>query len=127
MNVIEERKRKIDDYVQKAEKLNTQAKNALINYNDALAKAAESAEKQMSEGKTELKNFLAASESELTAKLNKQIADNELSLAADKKETLQQIEQIAEDLAYAVVQKLGFSQISKKDIAQMKQKDEVNG
>lgn len=127
MQIIEERKRKIDDYIQKAEKLNRQAKVSLENYNNALAAANENAEKQWQNGKEELKAYISDSEKKLAAKLNKKIADNELSLAAEKKETMQQIERISQDLAYAVVQKLGFAQISRQDIEKISQEDAANG
>lgn len=53
----------------------------------------------------------------LNERLNKQIADSEFKLATEKKETLQQIESLSQNLAFEIVQKLGFTQISKEDIA----------
>ena len=56
-------------------------------------------------------------------KLNRKIADNEFLLAKEKKNTLQQIENISEDLAFEIVQKLGFSNITRQDIALTAQKE----
>ena len=55
------------------------------------------------------------------------IADSELALAKEKKETLQQIEVISQDLAYAVLQKIGFTEISRQNIAQIAQEEKNNG
>ena len=59
--------------------------------------------------------------------LNQKIADNELLLASEKKDTLMQIENISQDLAYSVLQKLGFVKISRQDIAAVVQKEKDNG
>ena len=48
-------------------------------------------------------------------------------LATEKNTTLQQIEVIAEDLAYQIVQKLGFNNISKQDIANLAQEEKLHG
>ena len=100
-DIQEQRKRKIDDFIQKADKL---------------------AEKQKEAGKSELKNYLDEAERKSAIKLGKKIADSELLVAKEKKETMQQIEIIAQDLSFDIVQKLGFSHISKQDIANISKK-----
>ena len=122
-DIIEQRKRKINDYVQKADKLNMQAKEALDRYNTSLAQAEEIAEKEMQKGKDELKAYLSDAENKMTASINRKIADNEFLLAKEKKNTLQQIENISEDLAFEIVKKLGFSNIKRQDIAAIAQKE----
>ena len=117
-DIIEQRKRKIDEYVQKADALNLQAKTSLEKYHDTLAEAEKTSQQEVAKGKQELKEYLQKAESDLTKNLNKKIADNEFALATEKRETLQQIEFIAQDLAYEIVKKLGFKNIRKSDIAQ---------
>jgi len=126
-DVVEQRKRKIDEYIQKADALNLQAKASLERYQDTLAEAEKSARQEIDTGKKELKEYLQNAESDLAGELNKKIADNEFTLATEKRETLQQIDAIAQDLAYEIVQKLGFSKISKADIAQVAVKDKAHG
>lgn len=126
-NVVEQRKRKIDDYVQKADALNAAAQDSLDKYNKTLANAKAVAEKQLSDGKAELKAQLSAAENQMAQILNQKIADNELLLASEKKDTLMQIENISQDLAYSVLQKLGFVKISRQDIAAVVQKEKDNG
>ncbi|MBQ7633242.1 MAG: hypothetical protein IJS88_03930 [Alphaproteobacteria bacterium] len=115
-DIIEQRKRKIDEYIQKADALNKQAKESLEKYHAVLVQAEQTSQAEMQKGKDELNRYLHNAEADLSQRLNKKIADNEFTLAKEKKDTLQQIETIAVDLAYEIVQKLGFSQISKKDV-----------
>ena len=100
-----------------------QAKEALNKYNAALAEAENTAQNEMQNGKAELKAYLDDAENKMTAKLNRKIADNEFLLAKEKKNTLQQIENISEDLAFEIVQKLGFSNITRQEIALIAQKE----
>lgn len=126
-NIIEQRKRKINEYIRKAEKLNNQAKEALKNYHDTLAKAEHEADAEIERERENLREYLKTTEDKMSAQLNKKIADNEFDLAKEKKHTLLQIESISENLAYEIVQKLGFTSISRKDISSITQKDKVNG
>lgn len=126
-DVIEQRKRKIDDYIQKADALNTAAKVSLNKYNETLANAKVDAEKKLGDGRLELKAKLAETEQNMTAELNKKIADNEFLLASEKKDTMLQIENISQDLAYSILQKLGFAGISRQDIANVAQREKNNG
>ncbi|MBR1825494.1 MAG: hypothetical protein IJ770_02800 [Alphaproteobacteria bacterium] len=126
-DVIERRKRKIDEYLQKAENLNAKAQESLDKYRKTLDSAEKQAQEEIQHGKDELKAYLQKTESDLTAALNQKIADNEFMLATEKTNTLQQIEIIAEDLAFQIVQKLGFINISRRDIADIAQKGKTNG
>ena len=115
-DVLEQRKRKIDDYIRKAEKLNQQAKASLAKYEQALNEAKQKAAASIAENQKESASFLVAVEKLLNERLNKQIADSEFKLATEKKETMLQIESLSQNLAFEIVQKLGFTNISKKDI-----------
>jgi F-type H+-transporting ATPase subunit b len=123
----EQRKRKINEYVKKADALNSQAKAALDKYNETLTQAEKKAEQEIAKEQSELKNYLRNTESQMSADLNKKIAENEFDLAKEKKNTLMQIENIAEDLAFEIVHKLGFSGITRKDIAEVSQRNKTNG
>ncbi len=126
-DVVEQRKRKINEYIQKADKLNNQAKEALDRYNETMAQAEKKAEQEIEKERSELKTYLKDTENNMSAQLNKKIADNEFNLAKEKKNTLMQIETIAEDLAFEIVQKLGFSTISRQNISEIAHKDKING
>lgn len=126
-DIAEQRKRKIDEYVQKAESLNAEAQKSIEKYNETIALAEKQAEADKLKSKEELKAYLQKTESDMSASLNKKLAENEFMLATEKNNTLQQIEVIAQDLALQIVQKIGFSNISKQDIAKLIYKDKANG
>ena len=122
-DVVEQRKRKIDDYIQKADQLNAQAKDSLDKYNQTLATAKAEAEQELKNGRAELRAQLTETERNMTAEINQRIADKEFLLAKEKKDTMQQIEGISQNLAYDILQKLGFSAISKQDVARVAQEE----
>lgn len=114
--VLEQRKRKIDDYIRKAEKLNQQAKASLEKYEQTLNEAKAKAAADIAANQKESAAFLAEEERLLNERLNKQIADSEFKLAKEKKETMQQIQNLSQNLAFDIVQKLGFAQITENDV-----------
>ena len=115
-DVLEQRKRKIDDYIRKAEKLNQQAKASLEKYEQTLNEAKAKAAADIAANQKESAAFLAEEERLLNERLNKQIADSEFKLAKEKKETMQQIQNLSQNLAFDIVQKLGFAEITKNDV-----------
>ena len=115
-DVLEQRKRKIDDYIRKAEKLNQQAKASLEKYEQTLNEAKAKAAADIAANQKESAAFLAEEERLLNERLNKQIADSEFKLAKEKKETMQQIQNLSQNLAFDIVQKLGFAQITENDV-----------
>ena len=115
-DVLEQRKRKIDDYIRKAEKLNQQAKASLEKYEQTLNEAKAKAAADIAASQKESAAFLAEEERLLNERLNKQIADSEFKLAKEKKETMQQIQNISQNLAFDIVQKLGFAEITENDV-----------
>lgn len=115
-DVLEQRKRKIDDYIRKAEKLNQQAKASLEKYVQTLNEAKAKAAADIAANQKESAAFLAEEERLLNERLNKQIADSEFKLAKEKKETMQQIQNISQNLAFDIVQKLGFAEITENDV-----------
>lgn len=125
-DVIEQRKRKIDEYIQKADAFNKKAKESLDKYHAVLEQAEQTSQAELQKGRDELKQYLQNAESTLSQKLNKKIADNEFTLAKEKKDTMQQIENIAVDLAYEIVQKLGFKKISKSDVSMLTAKEKAH-
>ena len=121
-DVLEQRKRKIDDYIRKAERLNQQAKQSIEKYEQALSEAKAKAKEDIAKNQKESAAFLAEEEKLLNERLNKQIAESEFRLAKEKQETLQQIESLSQTLAYDIVQKLGFKQITKEELIEASDK-----
>ncbi len=115
-DIKEQRKRYLDEYIQKAERLNLQAKKSLDKYQKTLCEAKTSAEQDMLTAQNELSLYLQKKQAQLSEKLNKEMAESEFKLAKERKNTLQQIEKISVVLAEDIVKKLGFTKISEDDI-----------
>ena len=116
-DVLEQRKRKIDDYISKAENLNNKAQASLEKYQAALEDAKNKAAADIANNQKELAAYLADAEKDMTERLNKKVADSEFLLAKEKKETLLQVQNISQNIAFEIVQKLGFKDITKDDVA----------
>ncbi|MBP5352706.1 MAG: hypothetical protein J6Y91_02945 [Alphaproteobacteria bacterium] len=126
-DIIEQRKRKISDYVQKAEKLNNQAKEILESYQSALSRANQNVSITLAEGKAELQAQMEQTQRKMMEELNQEIAEREQALLKEKKQTTKQIENMSYDMALAIVKKLGFAQITRQDIINAGQKDKQHG
>ncbi len=120
-DILEQRKRKIDDYVKRAEKLNTQVKQSLERYERALREAKAKSAKDIENNRKDSEAFLALEEKLLNERLNEKIAESEFRLAKEKADALQQLDTLSQSVAYVIVQKLGFTDI-KKDAIEIKRK-----
>lgn len=110
--VLERRRRKIDDFVQKAEKFNKQALKSLNKYEKALAKANQNAQQAIEQNKKELEKIIADRHNEIEELLNKKIADTEFILATEKKETLAAIDDISFKIAQQLLIKLDIKNVN---------------
>lgn len=70
-DIMEQRQRKIDGYLNKAADLKEQAEAALRKYQNALAAATEKADKSLADTKDEMNRLISDKQSELEARLQK--------------------------------------------------------
>lgn len=122
-DIQEKRKRKIHEYVRKAEQLSRKAKDSLERYENTIAEAKNKAKAEMETHQAEVQSYLKESEAQMAAKLNQQIASSEFILAKEKQETMQQIENISMVLALKITEKLGFKDISMQDVEKIAKKE----
>ena len=115
-DIMEQRQRKIDGYLNKAADLKEQAEAALRKYQNALAAATEKADKSLADTKDEMNRLISDKQSELEARLQKKIKEGEKEINAGKEEALKQIKDVSEDLALDVIKKIGISGIKASDI-----------
>ncbi len=115
-DIMEQRQRKIDGYLNKAADLKKQAEAALRKYQNALAAATEKADKSLADTKDEMNRLISDKQSELEARLQKKIKEGEKEINAGKEEALKQIKAVSEDLALDVIKKIGISGIKASDI-----------
>lgn len=113
---IEERKRNIESYVKKAEKLQQEALASLEKYNAMIDEAKQTAEEQTKKAETELKSFIEEKSAETSEMLAAKIADNEKIIADERREALDEIANISQNAAFMIVQKLGLENLQKSDI-----------
>ena len=104
--VMEQRRRKIDDFVQKAEKINKQALQSLNKYEKALQKAKNEADILLEQNKIALQESVSKKHTELEDMLNKKIADTEYMLAKERLETIAAINDVSNKLASEILAKL---------------------
>lgn len=115
-DIMEQRQRKIDSYLDKAADLKQQAETALQKYQDALAQATENANQSLANTKDEMNKLINDKQSELENRLQKKIKDGEAEINANKEQALKQIKMMSEELALEVVKKIGITGIKTPDI-----------
>lgn len=125
-DIKEQRKRKINEYLFKAEALKTQAQQAIDTYNKIICDARFAAENDFARGEAELSAHLQKTAEEMQKRLSKRIAKQEAELEEEKANTELQIEAMAQNLALDIVHKFGFSGIKKADIEKISEKETVN-
>lgn len=114
--MINLRKNKIDDYLDKAAQIKEKAEMALENYRLALKNANDNASQSLQKTQQDLKNLIERKQAELNADLNEKIAEGDSVILRSKEKALKQVEAMSQDLALAVVHKLGFEHINKDNL-----------
>jgi F-type H+-transporting ATPase subunit b len=107
-DIIIQRRKKIDGYIQKAEAINRQALQSLEKYQKALNKAKTEADSAIKHNKEELDKTIKAKKEEIDELLSKKIAESEYTLAKERLETMAAINNISAKLADDVLIKLGI-------------------
>ena len=107
-NVIDEREQKIAEYIEKAERINKQANDALKRYETAIAEAKEKTSLQMAESRTTFEKMLKEKQDEADRVFASQISQNEQILKQEREETLKLTEEISAQIAQTILKKFGF-------------------
>lgn len=115
-DILEQRQRKIDSYLNKAHQIKIQAEEALKKYQDALADANQKASESLASTQEELNALIEKKQSDLNAKLQKKIREGEAEIAKSQNEAAKKVKSISEDLALDIINKIGLKQISAADI-----------
>ena len=107
--IIEERERKIETYIQKAETINKQALETLERYEKSLARAKLQANEQISAEKAQTETDIEQKKAELDALLNSKISQNAEILKKERLEMLNAVDKISEKTATLILEKLGLT------------------
>ena len=113
---VEERKRKYDEIILKAEKFNQKAKASLEKYENKISAAKENMDITIKKHEEELKKIIEEQEQEIEVKLKRKIQESEKMLSQERKETIDKIDELSEQTALAIVKKLNLNHIKIDDI-----------
>lgn len=115
--MINLRKAKIDEYLEKAATLKIKVEKTLDKYNQALKKATDEANASLLSTRQEMDAMVERRQAELAADLKRQIEDGESKIRTAKEKALKQLEPAAAELAQDILVKLGFTNIKSADVA----------
>ncbi len=104
--VLDERQRRLDDDMKKAESFKAEAENVLKEYKNAMASANERAKSLLDNVQLEIAEYSKRRESEFSARLDERIKNGEDELKKTKDIALASVKDIAEGLVPQAVFKL---------------------
>ena len=114
-NVIDEREQKIAEYIEKAERINKQANDALKRYETAIAEAKDTTSLQIKESQEAFERMLKEKQDEADRVFASQISQNEQILKQEREETLKLTEEISVQIAQTILKKFGFEDEQKDE------------
>ncbi|MBO5442249.1 MAG: hypothetical protein J6A33_00500 [Alphaproteobacteria bacterium] len=115
-DILEQRQRKIDSYLNKAYQIKLQAEEALKKYQDALTDAAQKANASLAETQNELNQLVEKKQQDLDLRLHKKIMEGEAEIEQSREDALNKVKSISEELALEIIKKIGIDGINKTDI-----------
>lgn len=115
-DIMEQRQRKIDGYLNKAAQFKQDAEDTLKKYQDALAQATAKANKSLADTKEEMNQLITQRQTELETSLQKKIKDGEKEINQEKEKALKEVKAISEKLSMEVIKKIGITTIQASDI-----------
>lgn len=115
--MIDLRKAKIDDDLEKADEIKQHVEETLEKYNKALQEANAKASLSLQKTKEELNETINRRQAELTSKLKSEIAVGEKKIATAKNKAMVKVEEASTELAVYLLNKLGFGGIKVEDAA----------
>ena len=126
-DILNQRQRKIDDYLNAAGEFKQAAEAALEKYRQALKKANDEAAEEMHKASEELHRTIAERDAETSRRLQEMLLENERQIAENRHQTMEQIEKISVALAAGIAAKLGLENVSVADIARIAEQERNDG
>ena len=93
-DILNQRQRKIDDYLNAAGEFKQAAEAALEKYRQALKKANDEAAEEMHKASEELHRTIAERDAETSRRLQEMLLENERQIAENRHQTMEQIGKI---------------------------------
>ena len=117
-DILDQRQRKIDDYLLKASQIKEQAEASLKKYHEALAQANAQANLALEQSRKEMNDYIAKKQNELAQKLNTKLSEGEAQIKEAREKALKEVQNMSQQWAMDIVGKLELSQIKPDDIKQ---------
>lgn len=118
-DILNQRQRKIDDYLTAAGEFKRTAEEALEKYERVLREANDEAAENLRKAGEDLEKKIAAREAEKSRQLAETMAENERKTEAARRQTMERIEDIAAKLAVRIAGRLGLDDaVSAEDVAE---------
>ncbi len=125
--VLESRRLKIDDYIQKAEELNKKAQISLEKYEKALAKAQADATQRLKDASKDLEQDALKSSAELEASLLCKIQENDEKMSKLRAESLNKLNKTSVLLALSLLNKAGITTATLEKLEALSEKEGRHG
>ena len=115
-DIVQQRQRKIDDYLLSADKFRQTAEDLVSRYDSAVKKADQASALAWAEAKDQLEKQSKKMRADMSERLQATMDKNEKELAQIRTEINSQVSSLAADLAMQVLQKMNIATISKEQI-----------
>ena len=113
---IEERKRKYNDNLQKADEINKKALDTLKNCEEKLAVAMKEATTQINKNEEEIESFIREKEDEINSKLKQRIAESEKDLSSEMEKVITKVDEMAKSLAIVIAERLELDSLGEDNL-----------
>lgn len=115
-DILEQRQRKIDDYLVKANQLKEQAEASLKKYQDALAKATAEANLSIEATRKEMNEYIAKKQNDLNNKLAVRLEEGEAKINEAHKKAVNDVKNMAQNLSLDIAAKIGIDNLEAEDV-----------
>ena len=115
-DILEQRQRKIDDYLVKANQLKEQAEESLKKYQDALAKATAEANLSIEATRKEMNEYIAKKQNDLNNKLAVRLEEGEAKINEAHKKAVNDVKNMAQNLSLDIAAKIGIDNLEAEDV-----------
>ena len=122
-DIIQQRQRKIDDYLLSADKFRQTAEDLVSRYDNAMKKAEQASALAWAEAKDQLEEQSKKMRADMTERLQASIDKNEKELSQITTEINSKVNSLAVDLAMQVLQKMNIATISKEQVVSAMQEE----
>lgn len=116
---LDARQNKIDGDLKAAEHFKTEAEHALAEYQKSLKDAQLKAAENFAKAQEQIMQQVKSKEADFDGRLKEKIAQNEADLAAEKKQALAGMKNLARALTEDIVRQLADVEVDSKDVKQI--------